>query len=103
MVKFLEEQFDYHCYPSRGSRGIDLVCLSTMPNLPHLGIEVGGASKSCKEAFGKMALVPHPPGMYLLVVREIKVKGRNHLRWHAQPEVDGHDLFELALAEARSL
>jgi hypothetical protein len=41
--------------------------------------------------------------MYLLVVREVKRGSRNHLRWHAQPEVDGHDSFEDALAEARSL
>ena len=101
VVKHLEA-LGYFCYPSRGSRGIDLIAIAPGTlHLPHLGREVGGEKKSVREAFGKMRLLPQCPGMVLLVVREIKTNGRNHFRWHAAAEVRGHDSFEGAVDAAR--
>jgi len=98
------EDLGYFCYASRGSRGIDIIALSPKDQiLPHLGIEAGGRSKSVKEAFAKMRASANFPGMLLLVVREVKVKNRNRLRWHATDGVHGHDSFESALEAAGDL
>lgn len=67
-------------------------------NLPHLGLEIGGASKSVRSAFSKMRSGQNFPGMVLLVVRELKRKNRLCLRWHFTDGEPGHDSFELALA-----
>jgi hypothetical protein len=100
-VYFLEEKYGYFCYPSRGSRGIDVVCLSTT-TLPHLLLEVGTKNKRARGAFAKMSEQPNFPGASLLVVRKVKVKGRNVLRWHVPGVVRGFDEFTAAI-EARPL
>jgi hypothetical protein len=99
-IKYLEDKHGYFCYPSRGSRGIDVVGLSTT-NLPHLLLEVGTKNKRAKGAFAKMEGSPNFPGAFLLVVRKVKVKGRNLLRWHVPGIHRGLDDFEAAVAKAR--
>lgn len=101
-VAFLESGHGYFCYPSRGSRGIDVVCLSTT-ELPHLLLEVGTKNKRARGAFAKMQSQPNFPGAHLLVVRKVKVKGRNCLRWHVSGIVRGLDDFAAAIAALRSL
>jgi hypothetical protein len=103
VAAYLEDGYGYYCYPSRGSRGIDLVCLSPEEGLPHLMIEVGTRSKSVVAAFDKMYRASLFPGSVPMVVRKIIENGRIALRWHAQSGVRGHYNFEDALAEARSL
>ena len=93
VIAFLEA-LGYYCYPSRGSRGIDIVALSTPEmDLPYLGIEAGGRSKSVRLAFSKLADARVYPGMRLLVVREVKVRNRNTLRWHWAAGCRGSDSF----------
>ncbi len=102
MAKHLEDTYGYFCYPSRGSRGIDLVCLNPY-DYPHLMIEVGTKSKSVRLAFSKLREAALFPGSYPLVVRKTKKAGRVVLRWHATDGKHGHNSFIAALEEARSL
>jgi|SRR5580693_6549069 hypothetical protein len=101
-IAYLEEKHGYFCYPSRGSRGVDVVALSTT-ELPHLLLEVGTKNKRARGAFAKMEAQPNFPGAFLLVVRKIKVKGRNLLRWHVPGIVRGLDDFTAAIAAVRSV
>lgn len=105
VADLLETAHKYSCYPSRGSRGLDLVCIAGPPPLPHLGIEVGGASKRIGAAFRKMRETAQCPGMLLLVVRELKRSGRRYLRWYASEDGKrgGHAAVLDAIAEAREL
>lgn len=92
----------YWCAASRGSRGIDIVCFAPPDStLPHLAIEAGGRAKSVVAALAKMRESTRPPGSVLLVVRQVKERGRNVLRWHST-EGRGHDSLEDALSAARS-
>jgi len=99
-IAFLEDNHSYFCYPSRGSRGVDVVALSTT-ELPHLLLEVGTKNKRARGAFAKMEAQPNFPGAFLLVVRKVKVKGRNVLRWHIPGLHRGLDDFSAAISAAR--
>lgn len=104
MAALLEESYGYWCQASRGSRGIDVTGLAAPDSfLPHVAIEAGTRSKSVKQAFAKLRQAKLYPGMIPLVVRKVKKKNRIHLRWHATDGKWGHDSFEKALEEARSL
>jgi hypothetical protein len=105
VAKYLEDEYGYYCYPSRGSRGIDLVCLANPFGIarPHLMIEVGTESKSVKAAFAKISETTLFPGSIPLVVRKIVKNRRISLRWHSQAGVRGHENFWDALVEARTL
>lgn len=104
VANYLTENYGYYCYPSRGSRGLDLICLCPDNlHLPHLGLEIGTESKSVKAAFAKMCAARRFPGMLFMVVRKIKKNGRVKLRWHVTSGAWGHDSFESALEEARKL
>lgn len=101
-IAYLESEHGYFCYPSRGSRGIDVVALSTT-NLPHLLLEIGTKNKRARGAFAKMQASPNFPGAFLFVVRKIKIKNRNRLRWHVPGVTRGIDNFLDAIAEAKTL
>ena len=101
-IAYLETEHGYFCYPSRGSRGIDVVALSTT-DLPHLLLEVGTKNKRARGAFAKMNASPNFPGAFLLVVRKVKVRNRIRLRWHVPGIVRGLDDFLGAIAESRNL
>lgn len=81
------EQHGYVCFPSRGSRGIDLICINTEDrHAPHLAIEVGGPSKAIAASFESLNEAKKPLGTVSLVVRELKRKGRCFFRWHIHPQ-----------------
>jgi len=105
VAKILERDYHYHCYPSRGSRGIDLICLAPPDSLlPHLGLEVGTKSKSVRAAFAKMAEARRYPGMIFMVVRKLILSNRIVFKWHPRAGFkSGYFDFEKALEEARSL
>ena len=99
------EAIGYFCYPSRGSRGIDLIALATDEMaLPHLGLEVGGSGKRLGVAFAKMRENAQFPGMLLLVALSLMKKRRRVLRWYAREDHRGghHSVID-AIAEARTL
>ena len=96
----------YSCYPSRGSRGIDVVAIAPKDQpLPHLGIEIGGMGKRLGVAFAKMRASAQCPGMVLLVVLETLRKRRRSLRWYASADGKhgGHERVHDAIEEARTL
>jgi hypothetical protein len=98
------EGLNYFCYPSRGSRGIDLICLAPPDsNLPHLGIEVGTEAKSVRAAFAKMRAATQFPGMIMLVARRIVIRRKSKIRWHADSGRWGTDSFMEAIEKARAL
>lgn len=102
MLAHLGSEYGYFGYPSRGSRGIDAICLAPNDsNLPHLGLEIGGSGKRVRSAFEKIHGCSQFPGMALLVVREVKVKGRNVFRWYANEKA--HYSVLAAIAEWREL
>jgi hypothetical protein len=92
-------QRGYFCYPSRGSRGIDIIALHDTES--HLGLEVGTTHKRAASAFEKMLACPRPAGMVCLVVRKTKRKNRVVLRWHVAGIQTGFLDFDEALAAAR--
>lgn len=106
------ESAGWFCYPSRGSRGIDIIAIAPPEfrsnghaSSPHLGLEIGGRSKSLRGAFAKMREQPQCPGMLLLVVIETLRERRRSLRWYANErgKHGGHADVHAAIAEARSL
>lgn len=108
VCKYLETEYGYYTYPSRGSRGIDVICLrdnwDCFANLPYLGLEIGTESKSVTAAFKKIRSQPQYPGMAMMVVRRIKGKnGRYFLRWHIDDGVKGHDDFMEAIEAWREI
>lgn len=106
-VTAILEAIGYFCYPSRGSRGIDVVAIAPKDEslLPHLGVEIGGSGKRIATAFGKMRACPQCPGMVLLVVLETLRNRRRSLRWYASEDGKrgGHDNPLDAVDEARRL
>lgn len=100
------ESLGWSCYPSRGSRGIDVIALApSTETRPHLGLEIGGSGKRLHTAFEKMRAAPQCPGMILLVVLETIRKRRRTLRWYASEDGKrgGHQSVLEAIAEARDL
>lgn len=102
MVIALLEERGYFCYPSRGSRGIDVIALAPKDtSMPHIGLEVGTKNKSAKKAFEKMRSEPNFPGMVLLVVRKRLKKNRISFRWHSAGG-RGFDTLEAALESLKA-
>jgi hypothetical protein len=106
------EKEGWYCYPSRGSRGIDVIAIapheyrsngSTVR--PHLGVEIGGKGKRLRVAFEKMRGAPQCPGMILLVALETIRDRKRSVRWYASEEGKrgGHASVLDAIAEARTL
>lgn len=98
------EVIGYFCYPSRGSRGIDVVAIAPKDEpLPHLGIEIGGPGKRIATAFAKMRACPQCPGMVLLVALETLRNRKRSLRWYASEDGKrgGYESVRDAIAAAR--
>jgi|SRR5580704_11921264 hypothetical protein len=111
-VSAVLEKLGWYCYPSRGSRGIDVIAIAEPEyranggtTRPHLGLEIGGLGKSHSAAFAKMRSAPQCPGMILLVVKETKANGKRRLRWYASErgKHGGHESVQEAIVEARTL
>lgn len=88
----------------RDERGLDgdIVALApTESALPHLIVEVGGASKSVKQSIAEMTEHALPPGFIPIVGRCIG-KGRSAWRWHTRAFVDGHKTLLGAINEAKA-
>ncbi len=98
VIDFLEAR-GYFCYPSRGSRGIDIIALHDIAS--HLGLEVGTTHKRAASAFAKMLASPRPAGMVCLVVRKTKRKNRIVLKWHVHGVQLGFVDFDEALQRAK--
>jgi hypothetical protein len=88
----------YCVFPSRGSRGVDLFCVSFDPsglvpdpvNTPRfIAIEVGGRSKTISASFDKLIEADVPFNTGFLVARQIKDNNRNLWRYHYTNR-DGH-------------
>jgi len=73
------EGHGYCTFPSRGSRGVDVLCVHSETCLC-IGVEVGGSSKVLRQAFPKLRTAILPAGSWRLVVRRVVAKGRAH--WH---------------------
>ena len=104
-VSSVLEAIGYFCYPSRGSRGINVVAIAPKEDpLPHLGIEIGGPGKRLAIAFGKIRACAQCPGMLLLVAMETIRDRRRSIRWYASEDGKrgGHKDVRDAIEEARA-
>lgn len=91
----------YCVYPTRGSRGIDLLAVHS--ETKHcIAVEVGGASKRLRESFGKLREATVPVGTLLVVARYVKRGKERHYRWSVNLDEDArYDTLDAALDAAR--
>lgn len=93
------EAHGYCTFPSRGSRGVDVLCVHQDTRLC-IGVEVGGKSKSLKQAFPKLRAAVLPAGSWRLVVRRYVLRGKARWAFYSS-ENDRHETLEEALCTLR--
>jgi hypothetical protein len=87
-------------YPSRGSRGVDVLCVHRETRLC-IAVEVGDESKVLKDAFPKLRSASVPVGTWLMVVKRSVQKRR--VRWRFYTDVDErHETLDAALEALRA-
>ena len=93
------EAHGYCTFPSRGSRGVDVLCVHSETRLC-IGVEIGGVSKRLGVAFAKLREAVLPAGSWRMVVRREVIKGAARWRFYAS-ESDRFTTLDDALAHLR--
>lgn len=89
----------YCCYPSRGSRGSDIVALHREEGFPNLEVAVVRPTGSVTENFAKMRGYETPANTVRIAVREVEPY---HFRWYDKSNHRGGHADPLAaIAAAR--